>query len=131
MPARREPFQACVWRPGSKTDDYVYKLVGCTYIPAAEPDNVYQVKVKPWIPVRRGDVLGYTFMRNPLYSTEATDDENGNTDCVWKDNNLIRNFNELEYGEKVRFDSKLNKCAFSINAELRCKYCRDFLNESA
>ncbi|XP_072018997.1 alpha-tectorin-like [Amphiura filiformis] len=135
MPARMEPFKICVWRHASPTDHYVYRLISCTYVRATKPDQAYKIAVEPWIPVRYGDFIGVTFIRNPLNFTEDGEEDD---ECVWMNNNLIENFNELELGDTVRFDSKLNKCSFPVKGTLKCEddkdvaalNCRDMLGLS-
>ena len=113
MPARSEPFKICIWRPASQTDPYRFELISCTYVPAVTVvDKKYSLETH--VPVREGDAIGYTFRRNPLYSTE---DGACETECVWKNNNMIKNFGELRYGSTVRFDTRINTCAFAVYGE--------------
>ncbi|XP_022108975.1 uncharacterized protein LOC110989137 [Acanthaster planci] len=115
--AREEPLEAWVLRP-LKSEPNGFTLIGSTHIPAGPVDKEmeYELNDQQQIPVHTGDVIGFLYERNPLYSSE---DGEETTDYEWLHIRDISNYETMKPGLSLRFNGGQGKRAFSAVAVLQ------------
>ncbi|XP_038077101.1 uncharacterized protein LOC119744950 [Patiria miniata] len=115
--AREEPLEAWVLRPLKNNPDG-FMLIGNTHIPAGPVDKEveYELMGDQRIPVHTGDVIGFLYERNPLYSSEEGEET---MDYKWLHIRDISNFESMKPGFSLRFTAGDGKRAFSAVAVLQ------------
>ncbi|XP_033635214.1 uncharacterized protein LOC117296416 [Asterias rubens] len=114
--ARNEPFEAWVLRP-EKSDPKKFLLVGSTHIPAGPVDEEveFELDENQRIPVKTGDVVGFLYEHNPLYSSEEGEET---VDFLWVNIRDITKYEMMRPGSHIKFTGGPARRAFSAVAVL-------------
>lgn len=117
--ARNESFEAWVLRP-KKSEPTDFLLVGSTRIPAGFVDTEvkYELDENQRIPVKTGDVVGFLYEHNPLYSS---DDGEETVDFMWVHIRDVLNYETMRPGSLITFTQGPARRAFSAVAVLERK----------